>query len=82
MRKEHAECLLKMARSIQSLQIRGRQDFGESSHTASTEPYFYDSTYQIVKRPYAIPIDKNGRGIIAKQVKKESALKQWQCTHE
>ena len=36
--KEHAGCLLKMARSIQSLQIKGQKDFGETSHTASTEP--------------------------------------------
>ena len=69
-RKEHAGCLLKMARSIQNLQIKGKNDFGESSHTASTEPYFYDSAYQLVKRPHAIPIDENGKCIIAKQVKK------------
>ena len=69
-RKEHAGCLLKMARSIQSLQIKGKNDFGESGHTASTEPYFYDSAYQLVKRPHAIPIDENGKCIIAKQVKK------------
>ena len=81
-RKEHAGCLLKMARSIQSLQIKGKNDFGESSHTASTEPYFYDSAYQLVKRPHAIPIDENGKCIIAKQVKKESAWKKWQCTNE
>ena len=82
MQKEHTGCLLKMARSIQSLQIKGKNDFGESGHTASTEPYFYDSAYQLVKRPYAIPIDENGKCIIAKQVKKESAWKQWQCTNE
>ena len=72
-----------MARSIQSLQIKGKNDLGESSHTASTEPYFYDSAYQLVKRPHAIPIDENhGKCIIAKPVKKESAWKQWQCTNE
>ena len=49
--KDHAGCLLKMARSIQSLQIKGKNDFGESGHTASTEPYFYDSAYQLVKGP-------------------------------
>ena len=38
-RKEHAGSLLKMARSIQSLHIKGKQDFGETSHTASTEPF-------------------------------------------
>ena len=80
-RKEHAGSLLKMARSIQSLHIKGKQHFGESSHTASTEPYFYDSAYQLVKRPYAIPIDENGRCILAKEIK-DGARKQWQCTNE
>ena len=81
-RKEHAGSSLKMARSIQSLNIRGKQDFGESSHTASTEPYSYDSAYQLVKRPYAIPIDENGRCILAKEINKDGAQKQWQCTNE
>ena len=81
-RKEHAGSLLKMARSIQSLHIKGKQHFGESSHTASTEPYFYDSAYQLVKRPYAIPIDENGRCILAQEIKNDGARKQWQCTNE
>jgi len=38
-RKEHAGSLLKMASSIQSLHIKGKQDFGESSHPASSEPF-------------------------------------------
>ena len=53
----------------------------KSSYTASTEPYFYDSAYQLVRRPYAIQIDENGKCTIVKQVKAESAWKQWQCTN-
>ena len=64
MRKEQAGSLLKTTRSIQSLQMRSG-NLGEGCHTAATEPYYYDSAYQLVKRPYAIPIDKRGRFIVA-----------------
>ena len=81
--KEHAGWLQNMARSIQGLQIRGRQYFSESSHTAATEPYFYDSAYQLVKMPYAMPVDENGKCTFAKQVKKEvHGSNGSQCTHE
>ena len=49
-RKEHAGSLLKIVRTVQSMQIKGAEDFGEGCHTASTEPYFYDSAYKPVKR--------------------------------
>ena len=61
LRKEHAGALLKTTRAVNSLNIKGRDDFGEECHTASSEPYFYDSAYQPVQRAYAIPIDENGR---------------------
>ena len=53
-RKEHAGSLLKTARTVQSMQINSADDFGEGCHTASTEPYFYDSAYKPVKRDYAL----------------------------
>ena len=43
-RKEHAGSLLKTVRTVQRMQISNAEDFGEEGcHTASTEPYFYDS---------------------------------------
>ena len=48
--KERAGSLLKTVRTVQSMQIKGAEDFGESYHTASTEPYFYDSAYEPVMR--------------------------------
>ena len=36
-RKEHAGSLLKIVRTVQSMQINGAEDFGEGCHTASTE---------------------------------------------
>ena len=35
---------------------------------ASTEPFFYDSAYKFDKREYALPIDTNGRCVIANKV--------------
>ena len=32
----------------------------------STEPFFYDSAYKLVKKEFALPIDTNGGCITAK----------------
>ena len=58
---------------------------------ASTEPFFYDSAYKLVKRGYALPIDTNGRCVIANKVctsdethrnsAKEPPMK-WECSSE
>ena len=48
--KEHAGSLLKTTRTIQSMQICDRKDFGEGCHMTSTEPYFYDAAYHPVNR--------------------------------
>ena len=58
MRKEHAGSLLKTTRTIQGMTITESKDFGEGCHMATTEPYFYVSAYQHVKREYALPIDE------------------------
>ena len=39
LRKEHAGALLKTTRAVNSLVIKGRDDFGDVCHTASSEPY-------------------------------------------
>ena len=69
MRKQHAGSLLKSTRLVNALQIRGSEDFGVGCHTASSEPYFYDSAYQHVKRDHAIPIDENGICMVANLIK-------------
>ena len=68
LRKEHAGALLKTTRAVNSIDIKCRDDFGEGCHTASSEPYFYDSAYQLVQRAYAIPIDENGRCVVATEI--------------
>ena len=64
-RKEHAGNLLKATREITRLSIKGEKDFGETIHTASSEPYFHDSAYQQVQRHTAVPIDERGRCFVA-----------------
>ena len=91
-RKEHAGSLLKIVRTVQSMQINGAEDFGKGCHTASTEPYFYDSAYEPVKRDYyALPIDKCGKCVLANEItdddkttkgnSKPKPMK-WACTIE
>ena len=59
---------------------------------ASTEPYFYDSAYNPVKRDYALPIHKYGKCVLAREIStgdskinKRSCKNQpmkWACTSE
>ena len=48
--------LLSCIRSVNALRMSG-DDFGESRHTASSEPFFYDQSYTIVKHTPAIVVD-------------------------
>ena len=66
--REHADSLLQAARLVQSMQLTDKNDFGDGFHMASTEPFFYDSAYKLVKKEYALPIDTNGRCFTAKNV--------------
>ena len=85
LRKEHAGCLLKTTRVINAIQITGSEDFGVGCHTASSEPYFFDASYQHVKRDYALPIDENGKCMVALEIKTDSSKsgpKKWECSSE
>ena len=85
----HAGYFLKSIRSIKSLQIAQREDFGKGCHTMASEPYFYDSSYQHVKRDIPIPINEDGQCVVAKELhtdnEKEGACaqrKKWECCSE
>ena len=65
---EHAGSLLQAARLVQSMELTEKNDFGDGCHMESTEPFFYDSAYKLVKKEYALPIDTNGRCNTAKNV--------------
>ena len=66
--KEHVGTLLKTTRAVQKLNIKGRDDFGEGCHTTASEPYHYDSAYHPVKRPSAIPVNKDGTCVFANEI--------------
>ena len=68
MRKEHAGSLLKTTRTIQGMTIGEKKDFGVGCHMASTEPFFYDTAYKHVKRDCALPINENGKCVLANVV--------------
>ena len=90
-RKEHAGSLLKIVRTVYSIQINEPEDFDEGCHTASTEPFFYDSAHEPVKRKYALPIDEREKCVLASEItdddkttkhcSKPKPMK-WECTIE
>ena len=67
-RWEHVGSLLQAARLLQNMELTDKNYFSDGCHMASTEPFFYDSVYKLVKREYALPIDTNVRCIRAKNV--------------
>ena len=46
---------------MKSISLKGRKDFGEGCHSASTESYFYEAAYQPVQRDYPIPVNRQGQ---------------------
>ena len=64
-RRACAAELLGTIRSVKTVEISYKDDFGDTRHTVSTEPYFYDSAYQLVKRQQALPVDKQGKCVVA-----------------
>ena len=48
------------------MELTDKNDFSEGCPMASTEPFFYDSAYKLVKKENELPIDTNGRCITAK----------------
>ena len=89
MHKEHVGSLLEAVRSIKRLDIKVKADCGEGCHTTSSEPYYYDEAYQLIKRDTAIPVDHNGKCVIAKVISKsdnETNTKnhpmKWECCTE
>ena len=68
-RKLHAGLLLGSLKSIKSIKLNEESDFGKSCHTRSTEPFFYEATYQpVVVRDTAIPINERAECVVAEQI--------------
>ena len=88
-RKKYAGSLLKTARTVKAFDLLSSSDFGKTCHTASSEPFFYDTAYQHASRTTPIPIDEEGKCVIAKEIKRSSDPKskqkepmKWACTSE
>ena len=81
MYKESVGGVLKSLREIRGSEIKTEQDFGKTCHTKSSEPYFYDSAYSVTKHP-VIPIDENGKCIIAETFKIKDNKLGWKYTSE
>ena len=84
-RRERVGQLLKCVRMVNSFEM-SILNLGERWHTASSEPFFYDSTYIPTKRDTAIPVDEYGKCCIAEEVgdreKNTMRPKKWKCTEE
>ena len=82
-RKISAGALLATIRSVKSISLKGRKDFGEGCHSVSTEPYFYEAAYQPVQRDSPIPVNRQGQCIVAEKISffpKSGKWKTWKCT--
>ena len=82
-RKISAGALLATIRSVKSISLKGRKDFGEGCHSAPTEPYFYEAAYQPVQRDSPIPVNRQGQCIVAEKISffpKSGKWKTWKCT--
>ena len=80
--KEHAGSLLGSIRSIRPIQIAQREHFDKGSHS---EPYFYDSSYQPVRR--VSPMGQENVYVLANDSEKDGSdtkgLKfKWECSSE
>ena len=67
-RKEFAGCLIKATRVINGFTLKGEEDFGDCGHCASSEPYFYDTAYHLVKRDLSIPVDQSVKCVVAEEI--------------
>ena len=65
-RRAKAGSLLKTIREVNALKL----DIfvGHGYHTAGSEPYFFINSYTYTKRLWAIPVDFNGRCVVAEEI--------------
>ena len=85
LRKENVGSLLKNIRLIKCLDIKENEDFGEGVHSAASEPYYFDASYRLVKIDFPIPVDENGKCMLATENPDNEIEKhtnkplKWQC---
>ena len=84
-RKQSVGELVSCIRSVTALKI-STEDFGKSRHTASSEHFFYDQSYAMVRHTSPIAVDSHGRCVIAEEEgktnEKSNRPKCWKCIAE
>ena len=86
-RRAKAGSLLKTIREVNALKLEENDILvGHGYHTAGSEPYFFINSYTYTKRLGAIPVDLNGRCVVAEEIgdrdKDTMHLLKWKCTNE
>ena len=85
-RKEKVGGFLNAIKLVKRMKIENLSDFGEQYHTPGSEPYFYDESYQFVKRGFAIPVDGKGKCYVHEYTNKKpnegGPCLKWKCTPE
>eukprot|EP00731_Ephydatia_muelleri_P006201 Em0003g449a len=86
-RRAKAGSLLKTIREVNALKLEENDILvGHGYHTAGSEPYFFINSYTYTKRLGAIPVDLNGRCVVAEEIgdrdKDTMRPLKWKCTNE
>ena len=86
-RRAKAGSLIKTIREVSALKLEENDIFvGHGYHTAGSEPYFFINSYTYTKRLEAIPVDLNGRCVVAEEIgdrdKDTMRPLKWKCTNE
>eukprot|EP00731_Ephydatia_muelleri_P000441 Em0001g441a len=69
-RRSQAGSLLKTIRNVNAKKLQESDILvGHRFHTAGAEPYFFDNSYTHRKQHGAIPVDLNGRCVVAEEIK-------------
>ena len=86
-RRAKAGSLLKTIKEVNALKLEENDILvGHGYHTAGSEPYFFINSYTYTKRLEAIPVDLNGRCVVAEEIgdrnKDTMHPLKWKCTNE
>ena len=85
-RKKAGE-FLKDVRAINAIKLEDSHLLeGVRYHTAGSEPFFYDASYNHTRQLGAIPVDLNGRCVVAEEIGDRHLIRmrplKWKCTNE
>eukprot|EP00731_Ephydatia_muelleri_P019095 Em0011g1135a len=86
-RRSQAGSLLNTIRKVNAKKLQESDILvGHRFHTAGAEPYFFDNSYTHTKQHGAIPVDLNGRCVVAEEIKDRDKVTmrplKWKCTNE